>query len=91
MATSSGSKPKEEKLKEINEQYGRWRTRLDHPDRKIRAEAELRIEELTKARLRIEAEGSEDDHDGSHLDALVVGVPIGPKGPSPSAAGAESG
>lgn len=47
---------KDEKVQFLNKEYQKWRGRVNHSDEKVRAEAELRIQAITRARKQLESE-----------------------------------
>ena len=51
----------EDKLKWVNEQYARWRTRVGHRDPAKAAEAQLRVERLVQMRHRLEGNNNDGE------------------------------
>ncbi|MFC1738658.1 hypothetical protein ACFL1G_06385, partial [Planctomycetota bacterium] len=47
---------KEQKIKFLNKEYQKWRARVNHQDTKVRTEAEMRIQAITKLRHELEKE-----------------------------------
>jgi len=47
---------KEQKIKFLNKEYQKWRARVNHQNAKIRTEAEMRIQAITKLRHDLEKE-----------------------------------